>query len=145
EDDITAHEIKAEELARGSGLILIIDDEEAIRITASKMLETVGYDTICAVDGVSGCELYKSRQTEIKAVLLDMVMPGISGLETYQKLREINPNVKVLMTSGYANDARMHKALASGADNFVKKPFSLAKLSIRMKEVVLREKGAATN
>jgi len=124
---------------------LIIDDEEAIRITASKMLETVGYDTICAVDGVTGCELYKSRQAEIKAVLLDMVMPGISGLETYQKLREINPKIKVLMTSGYTNDARVQKALASGADNFVKKPFSLNKLSSKMQEVVLQEKGTATN
>ena len=145
EEDIATHESKDEELARGSGLILIIDDEEAIRITASKMLETVGYDTICAVDGVSGCELYKSRQAEIKAVLLDMVMPGISGLETYQKLREINPKIKVLMTSGYTNDARVQKALASGADNFVKKPFSLNKLSSKMREVLLQEKGAAAN
>jgi PAS domain S-box-containing protein len=144
-EEITAQESKDEELARGSGLILIIDDEEAIRITASKMLETVGYDTICAVDGTTGCELYEARQTEIKAVLLDMVMPGISGLETYQKLRQINPDLKVLMTSGYTNDARMHKALASGADNFIKKPFSLTRLISKMQEVVLQQKDTAPN
>jgi PAS domain S-box-containing protein len=132
-----------EELARGTGLILIIDDEEAIRITASKMLEAAGYDTICAVDGAAGYELYKSRQREIKAVLLDMVMPGISGLETYQKLREINPAVKVLMTSGYTNDARVQKTLEIGANGFIKKPFSLTRLSKKMSEMLLREQGNA--
>ncbi len=124
------------ELALGTGLILIIDDEEAIRITASKMLEAVGYDSICAVDGATGCELYQSRQAEIRAVLLDMAMPGISGLETYQRLKEINPAIKVLMTSGYTNDARVQKTLEIGANGFIKKPFSLYRLSKKMSEVL---------
>lgn len=124
------------ELALGTGLILIIDDEEAIRITASKMLEAVGYDSICAVDGATGCELYQSRQAEISAVLLDMAMPGISGLETYQRLKEINPAIKVLMTSGYTNDARVQKTLEIGANGFIKKPFSLYRLSKKMSEVL---------
>ena len=97
--------------------------------------------TICAVDGTAGCELYKSRQPEIKAVLLDMVMPGISGLETYQKLKEINPDAKVLMTSGYTNDVRVQRALALGANGFVKKPFSLTRLSEKMGEVVSGRQG----
>ncbi len=141
DDEHMAQEKTHGELAFGTGLILIIDDEEAIRITASKMLEAVGYDTICAVDGTAGCELYKSRQQEIKSVLLDMAMPGISGLEAYQKLREINPSVKVLMTSGYTNDARVQRALAIGADGFIKKPFSLTRLSEKMSEVLSGIKG----
>ena len=143
QDDDSALQDKTHgELAYGTGLILIIDDEEAIRITASKMLEAVGYDTICAVDGTAGCELYKSRQQEIKAVLLDMAMPGISGLETYQKLKEINPAIKVLMTSGYSNDTRMQRALAIGANGFIKKPFSLTRLSEKMSDVVSGAQGS---
>ncbi|MFA6100902.1 MAG: ATP-binding protein [Victivallaceae bacterium] len=141
DDEILIQEKTHGELAFGTGLILIIDDEEAIRITASKMLEAAGYDTICAVDGTAGCELYKSRQQEIKAVLLDMAMPGISGLETYQKLKEINPAVKALMTSGYINDARVQRALAIGADGFIKKPFSLTRLSEKMGEVLSGRQG----
>ena len=106
------------------------------------MLEAVGYDTVCAVDGTAGCELYKSRQQEIKAVLLDMAMPGISGLETYQKLKEINPAIKVLMTSGYSNDTRMQRALAIGANGFIKKPFSLTRLSEKMSDVVSGAQGS---
>ena len=64
-----------------------------------------------------------------------MAMPGISGLETYQKLKELNPDIRVLMTSGYTNDTRVQRALAIGANAFIKKPFSLTRLSEKMNEV----------
>lgn len=113
----------------GSGQILIIDDEEAIRKTAAGILESLGYETISAHDGKTGYRIYQKNAEEISAVLLDMVMPGISGKEVFMKLKKLNPKVKVVLSSGFFNDQRVTEVMNSGADAFLKKPYSAAELS----------------
>jgi CheY-like chemotaxis protein len=81
------------------------------------------------VDGQQACEAYSSHSRQIDMVLLDMVMPGITGLEACRRLREINPNVKVILSSGYTSDEVVREARLAGAVGFIGKPYSLEELS----------------
>lgn len=128
--------VDSDELVPGTGTILIIDDEEAIRVTVAKMLETMGYTAIAAEDGETGADVYEKRHKEVVAVMLDMAMPGVSGLETYKRLATINPSVKVLIASGYTNDSRVTKTIELGARGFIQKPFSMNALSVKISAVI---------
>jgi PAS domain S-box-containing protein len=120
----------------GSGLILIIDDEEIIRTTARHMLEECGYRVITAVNGEEGIALYRDRHDEISVVLLDMAMPRKSGVETFAEIKTINPSVKILLTSGFKQDERVQKLLAQGVEDFIQKPYSLIELSRKIKAII---------
>jgi len=113
----------------GSGTVLIVDDEEAIRKTAAGMLRGLGYTPVVAHDGGEGLSIYRERGREIDLVLLDMVMPGLSGRDVYVRLKEVDPQVKVLLSSGFFNDPRVNDVMAMGADGFLKKPYSTSALS----------------
>lgn len=139
----TETELPAVEEIPGSGTVLIIDDEEAIRKTASGMLDGLGYTPVVARDGSEGLEIYRKRGREINLVLLDMVMPGLSGRDVYIKLKEINPQVKVLLSSGFFNDPRVNDVMAMGADGFLKKPYSALALSSALYRILgMRRKDA---
>ncbi|MFQ5518948.1 MAG: ATP-binding protein, partial [Mariprofundus sp.] len=84
-----------------AGSVLIIDDEEMIRETAAMMLEGIGFETLSAVDGLDGVEVYRQHQDKIAAVLLDMTMPKLDGHGCFRELKRINPQVKVVLSSGY--------------------------------------------
>ncbi|SHJ85495.1 PAS domain S-box-containing protein [Malonomonas rubra DSM 5091] len=116
-------------LVSGEGLILIIDDEELIRSNAAELLEECGYQTMLAENGAQGIEIYRQQQGRVDAVLLDLVMPVMSGKETYAALKEIDPQVKVLLSSGFRQDTRVDEILAAGADGFIQKPYSFHQLS----------------
>ncbi|MDD3117123.1 MAG: PAS domain S-box protein [Victivallaceae bacterium] len=135
----TAPDLRCADPVHGTGCILIIDDETAIRKTAAAMLKLLGYDTISAHDGETGLLIYRENIGKIDAVLLDMVMPGISGKETFFKLKEVNPEAKIILSSGFPNDQRVTEVMNAGADGFLKKPYSLAALSLTMHKL-LRKK-----
>jgi signal transduction histidine kinase/CheY-like chemotaxis protein len=86
----------------GSGTVLVVDDEPLVLAFVERGLQKLGYNVIAVDNGRRACEIYASRTQEIEYVLLDLVMPEVSGLETYQKLREINPQVRVILSSGYS-------------------------------------------
>jgi CheY-like chemotaxis protein len=92
-------------------------------------LKRLGYQVLTAVDGRQACEVYLSRAQQIDMVLLDMVMPGTTGLEACRRLREINPNVKVILSSGYSSGEDVREAHLAGAVGFIGKPYSLEELS----------------
>ncbi len=117
------------EIICGSGLLLVIDDELLIRQTYKDMLTECGYDVIVAEDGFQGIDLYLEKRTEIKLVILDMAMPKKSGIETYKELKLINPEVKVLMASGFRQDERVVQSLKLGVNKFLQKPFTVNTLS----------------
>jgi CheY-like chemotaxis protein len=125
-----------EEIPTGTGLILVIDDEEIIRQTAESMLIECGYNVILAADGEEGCEIFREKKSEIKMVILDMSMPKISGKDTYLKLKEIYPPVKVLLTSGFRQDERVQEVINFGVTGFIQKPFSLTELAKKIKEII---------
>ena len=130
DDKITGinHDIKQERL-RGEGLILIIDDEKAIRKTASDILKTCGYSVMEAKNGLEGVNIYKENKNSIKAVILDMIMPEMSGKEAYLLLKEINPDIKVILTSGFQYDNRVQEVIQLGISAFLQKPYTIYTLS----------------
>jgi CheY-like chemotaxis protein len=124
-----------QEIIRGRGLILIVDDESVVRLIARDILTECGYDVLMAEDGRRGIELFRENQDLISAVLLDMAMPGMSGDEVLIELRKIQTDVKVLLTSGFRQDSRMEKALSLGNAVFIQKPYSIYEMSRKIKEI----------
>jgi len=118
-----------EELVRGAGLVLIVDDDVHVRRIGQRILERAGYDVITAEDGEKGIALFEERRDELDLVLLDMVMPRLSGRDVFLRLREIDPQVKVLMSSGFRMDERIQEVLDLGAAGFIQKPFGVVELS----------------
>ncbi|WP_005032439.1 ATP-binding protein [Holophaga foetida] len=113
---------------RGEGTILVIDDEDMIRSTTARILGSMGYRILQAVDGAEGIRVFEAHHQEIRLVLLDMVMPGLSGRETFQRLRSLDPEVRVIAASGFANDQSVNDMLAGGLMGFLHKPFGMKSL-----------------
>lgn len=113
----------------GEGLVMVVDDEQILRQIAREILEEIGFDVLLAEDGEEAVALYKKKHEQIRVVLLDMLMPKLSGNEVYVKMRKINPDVKVILTSGFRKDKRVEQALNAGADGFIKKPYNFKRLS----------------
>jgi PAS domain S-box-containing protein len=128
------------DLPRGQGeLILVIDDEEPILLMARAMLETHGYRTLTASRGAEGIELYR-KSGEVRAVILDMMMPGLDGPATMRKILEINPKARIIAASGLKATGRVAEAVAEGARAFLQKPYTDEQLLWALAEI-LRSSG----
>ncbi len=111
------------EAPRGSGRILVIDDEPVVRTMANAMLKGLGYEVLLAEDGIHGIEVYKEQSERVDLVLLDMVMPRMNGEDCFRELQQLDPEVKVLMTSGFPGNAAMEQLETEGLLGIVRKPF----------------------
>jgi len=122
----------------GSGLILVIDDEANIRELAKDMLGPLGYTIITAADGFEGINIFREQRDKIAVVLLDMIMPKMNGTEVFQNLQTIDPDVKVILCSGYTHEglAGIKDLLDSGAKGFVQKPFSKKTIAKVLKQTL---------
>ena len=116
--------------------ILLIDDNELLQDLGKDILEHLGYAPIVASGGEEGIEIYNKEKGEVAAVLLDVVMPGLGGLEVFRRLKEINPRVKVLVISGYSEEKRAGELLEAGALGFIQKPFKIDQLSQKLREIL---------
>ena len=121
---------------KGTGRILVIDDEEFIRKSVSDLLSSLGYEVSVADGGKKALEIYAREKDLIDLVLLDMVMPEMNGKETFLKLREINPEVKVLFSSGFNKEGRTEELMALGAKGLIPKPYRLNELSRLIKTLI---------
>jgi two-component system cell cycle sensor histidine kinase/response regulator CckA len=119
-------------ILKGHGTILLVDDEDVILDVGRKMLERLGYQVIVAENGMQAEELYQERYQDIDMVILDMIMPVMSGFETYNRLKMINPKIKVLLSSGYSKKGQASEIVARDQQDFIQKPFDLAQLSQKM-------------
>jgi PAS domain S-box-containing protein len=126
-------------LVTGTETVLLVDDEEAIRQVGQELLQAMGYDVLLAGNGEEAVELYERHSDNIDLVLLDIVMPQMGGAETYERMKEINPDVKVLLLSGYSIDGEATDILKRGCNGFIQKPFTMKELSGRIRQIV--EKG----
>ena len=113
----------------GSGRILVVDDEEIVREILSDMLRRLGYEVIEAETGAEGVELYAHQGERIDAVILDLVMPGMSGGDTFDALRAIDPSVKALLSTGHSPDGVTQSLLDRGVKGLVPKPYGLNELA----------------
>ena len=123
-------------VVRGTGLILVVDDDELVRSMAVEVLQTVGYTVLTAANGQEGVDLYRQHQGRIKAVLLDMAMPVMSGREAYIEMQKINPKVKVLLASGFRKDNRVDEILQLGIKDFLQKPYTITSLALAIRKVI---------
>lgn len=114
---------------KGHGLMLVIDDDEIQRNIAKDLLSELGYKVVLASDGYEGIQKYRDNREEINLVLLDMIMPGMNGLECFKLLKDIDLDVKVLVTSGCCKDDDLNKLKELGCNDFISKPYSLNILS----------------
>jgi two-component system, cell cycle sensor histidine kinase and response regulator CckA len=127
------------EARHGSGTILVVDDEKLVAALAGDILRRFGYTVLVAHGGEEAIELYRRRSRDIVAVMLDMVLPGMDGREVFRKLLEMNPDVKVLISSGYSHDRDADDLLRQGAKGFVQKPYRIAELVQAIEDAVGRE------
>lgn len=126
----------AENKLMGSESILLVDDEEMIIEVANQMLEKLGYKVLTARGTKEAIKLLNENKNTIAMVILDMIMPDYSGLKTYGMLKEINPEIKVLLSSGYSIDGQATEILDKGCNGFIQKPFSIKELSQKIREVL---------
>ena len=101
-----------------------------------EILDTLGYRVIVARNGQEAIDIYKARQEEIDLVILDMIMPGMGGSEIFNVLKEINPRIKVILSSGYSIDGRPANMLDRGCRAFIQKPYSMGDLSQKIRGVL---------
>ena len=120
----------------GTGTILLVDDEEMVLGVGVKMLENLGYTVFEAKGGREAVEVYNENKDEVDMVILDMIMPDMGGGEVYDRIKEINSNVKVLLSSGYSLDGQASEILRRGCDAFIQKPFTVKELSGRISEIL---------
>jgi CheY-like chemotaxis protein len=125
-----------EPLAGGTETILFVDDEESLRILAVEMLGGLGYTVLTAGNGIEALARYSSARGKIALVILDLVMPEMGGVETFQRIREIDPGARVLVSSGYAVEGRPESLLAMGAAGFIQKPYRLAALASAVRQAL---------
>ena len=123
-------------LATGTETILLIDDEPIIIEVARDMLEILGYRVLVAQNGQEAIDIYARQKDEIDMVIQDMVMPGMNGADVFQALKGINPNVKVILASGYVMNKQIAAIIEQGCRAFMPKPFRLEDLSIKVREVL---------
>jgi len=113
----------------GKGCILVVDDEEIVRTIAASLLESLGYECIFAENGMAALEVYEREKGRIDLVLLDVIMPGISGVDTFYRLKMIDENVKVILSSGFRKDEKIKDLYKAGVKGFMQKPYHLIELS----------------
>ena len=122
----------------GSGTVLIADDEETVRETARNTLERYGYSAVTVEDGAKAVEQYRRQRDAIKLVLLDLTMPVMNGEQALREMQQINPRVRVLLSSGYNEVEAIQRFAGKGLAGFIQKPYTSAALAEKVKEVLTR-------
>jgi PAS domain S-box-containing protein len=125
-----------ESIKKGTGLVLLVDDEAFIRITAKSMLESMGYEVLLAENGKAGVDLFEKEYKKIDLVLLDMVMPVMNGQEAYEKMKQIDGDVKVIISSGFSKPDDINELRKSGLAGFIRKPYFKVELSQLVADVL---------
>lgn len=123
-------------MQKGTETVLIVDDEKLIVDIGVQILVKLGYRVVTANSGKEAIEIYRRMRDEIELIVLDMVMPQMSGNETYDHLKRINPNVKVILSTGYSDEGRTRKILQKGCNGFLQKPFKIIEFSQKLRSVL---------
>jgi two-component system cell cycle sensor histidine kinase/response regulator CckA len=128
---------QGETLPKGCGeLILIVDDEEAVRSVTKRILEATGYRTLIATTGTEAVACYQEKGYEISVVLTDLHMPDMGGVEAIAILRQINPSVKIIVVTGAGSALGAPSATEMGVQAYIKKPFDVAHLLVTLQNVL---------
>jgi len=123
-------------IEEGDETILLVDDEEMIIDVGVQLLEKFGYTVLEARGGKEAVQVYQKNKDHIDMIILDMIMPDMGGSEVYDTVKKIDPEVKVLLSSGYSVDGQATEILKKGCNGFIQKPFTIKSLSIKIREVL---------
>jgi two-component system, cell cycle sensor histidine kinase and response regulator CckA len=136
--EINSSDVQSEIVNRGRNpmKVLLVDDEEMIVDVGQRMLSRLGYEVLIAKSGHEALSIYRDNADSIGLVVLDMVLPEMSGGEIYDRLRQMNSQVKVILSSGYGLDSKTSEILSRGCSGFIQKPFNLQSLSETIQKVL---------
>jgi len=124
---------------RGSGTVLVVDDEEMVRQATKEYIELLGFTALTARDGLEAVQIVAQRKTEIAVVVLNLSMPVMGGIEAFARIREISPTQKILLMSGYEKKAATRELIRSRQAIFIRKPFDLKSLRRALKDTIDHE------
>jgi two-component system cell cycle sensor histidine kinase/response regulator CckA len=137
---LSNHKNVTSAIIKGSGTVLVADDEDMVLEIAIQYLEMLGYHAIPANGGIEAVNIYKEKKDEIDLVILDLIMPDMGGGEVYNIIKAVNPNVKVILSSGYSIEGQASEILERGCNGFIQKPFDMETVSREIKKVLNTEK-----
>jgi CheY-like chemotaxis protein len=126
----------AKGILKGSEIVLLVDDEDIIVDVGKQLLKELGYKPLIARSGKETIEIFRKNQDKISMVILDMIMKGMSGSETYDRLKQVNSDIKVLLSSGYSIDGLATEILNRGCDGFIQKPYKIKDLSQKIRDIL---------
>jgi CheY-like chemotaxis protein len=124
------------ELHRAKETVFLIDDDEIVVDVSEMILKNSGYDVVIAKSGEEAIEVYKENHSRIDMAILDMILPDMGGGDTYDRLKEINPGIKVLLASGYDIDYQGRDIMERGCDGFIQKPFNMNELLEKVRGIL---------
>lgn len=133
---VADEEDKGMDLVCGKGVILLVDDEQSIINTVTELLGALEYTVITALNGSDAISVFSEKKDFIDLIIMDMIMPGIKGTALLKKFREINPYVRVLLSSGYSMQDEIQKALENGCQGFIQKPYRLSDLAAMVHKIL---------
>ena len=134
--EVPTTEVRTEVVKGGTETILVVDDEEVIRDVARRILCSAGYTVLTAENGVQAIELFRQQHEEIDLVILDMIMPEMGGAATFARLREIDPQVRALLSTGYSQEGRAEDILRTGVQGFLQKPYTVEEVLRKVRLVL---------
>jgi DNA-binding NtrC family response regulator len=120
----------------GNETILIVDDHETIWDFLIEALQRLGYSVLLAENGLDAVEIYRENPNEVDLVLLDMVMPKLGGHQTFYKIKELDPDAKILLSSGYVSEEEVNDLLEQGAKGFLPKPHRISKMAQEVRRIL---------
>ncbi len=129
----------SKDLLKGTETILLVDDEGIFIDVGKEILETLGYTVLIAKSGIEAIKIYRKNKDRISMIILDVILPEMSGGDTYDKLKEVNPDLKVLLSGGYNIDGQATEILQRGCNSFIQKPFNVRELSQKIREILKEE------
>ena len=116
--------------------VLLVDDEDIVIAVGRQMLEKMGFSVLTATGGLEALDVYKDNKDDIDLVILDMIMPDMGAGDAYDELQEINPAIKVLLSSGYGQDQQTREVLNRGCKGFIQKPFNMQALREKIEDIL---------
>ncbi len=119
-------------------VVLVVDDEETIRLVTARALEHMGFNVLTASDGATAVRLFEQHADEVSCVLLDMTMPHANGDEAFQRIREIRSGARVVLMTGHSEEAALEQIQADELAGFVQKPFDFETLQTAVREAIER-------
>lgn len=136
---LSTYDSEVPESIEGKGKVLIVDDEILIVKSTRRFLERLGYETFSARSGTEALSVFDARGEDVDLVILDMIMPEMGGVETFHRLKERSPQLKVLISSGFSVDGEEEALVLQEANGFLRKPFTIEELSLKVSRALSDE------